>query len=179
MEHYKPTHSLAIIYVLSWLPPRHALGDYKLTCTHFHFSPPLACGLWALPNPNGSSWLIHVLKLSGFSSPLRCSLVLLPCGVLSWYSVVLLLRSAVSCAHSRCCFVCSFVGCTAVHGLKVYSIVVAGSYYSYLLWERGFGFQSVHSYRWRRGFNTLVPGCSLARPSQVRICNYTILISTN
>ena len=70
----KLTHSLAIIYTLSWLSPRHAMGDYKLTCPLFSFQSFPRLRAWALPNPGGSFWLILVLRLSDFNSPSWCSL---------------------------------------------------------------------------------------------------------
>ena len=106
-----------------------------------------------------------------FSSPLRCSLVLLLRGVLSWYSVVLLLRGAVSCAPSWCC--------KEVLGLKLHSLLVAGSLSVVSPLGKEFGFQSAHFCRWRQGLITLVPGRSFARSPQVRVCKIQFLKCKN
>ena len=116
---YNPTHLLAIIYGLTWLSPCHALGEYKLTCLQFQFSPPLACGLWALPNPSGSCWLNFVWGSLVYSSSSWCSFV---------GCVVSILRVLCRAAPSWWLYRDSRLGS--------YSVVVAGCYYLYLLWGK-------------------------------------------
>ena len=120
MKHYRPTHSLAIISVISWLPPRHALGEYKLTCPTFNsvlFSPVgfELCRTLVVH----SGWFLSWDGLV-FSSSLWCPFVVLCCVAPSWCSVLSILRSALS----SCSFVVAVQRFTAWKFTALHSLVV-------------------------------------------------------
>ena len=151
--------------MISWLPPRHALGEYKLTCPTFNsvlFSPAgfELCRTLMVPSGWSLSWdgLVSSSSCDALHDALLCcSFVVLFCvllrGALSCRSFVVLCRAAPSWWLYR------------DSRLGNYSVVVTGCYYSRLLWKREFGFHSVHICRWRR---VSIPWFLAARCSTLR-----------
>ena len=153
--------------MISWLPPRHALGEYKLTCPTFNsvlFSPVgfELCRTLVVPSGWSLSW-DGLVSSSSYDAPSWCSVVLLLRGAVlcapSWCFVVLILRCALLC--------CSFV--VAVQRLTAWKLQCCSRWLLLFvsILEKRVWVPFSPYLQVKEGFNTLVPGCSLLDPSQV------------